>query len=123
MQTPSEDVSWKLSQAGNQRSEVQNPSSAANLLGVHGQVLALINISLLKTKITTIYWVCIISVNPANGLTNNPGAILHFTDEKTNSLNDLPKAPYQIAKQGCESRSIGLTSYIILVLVGRCFQN
>ena len=86
MQTPSEDVSWKLSHAGNQRSEVQNPSSAANSLGVHGQVLDLININLLKTKITTIYWVCIVSVNPADGLTNNPGAILHFTDEKNEQL-------------------------------------
>lgn len=41
-----------------------------------------VNINLLKTQITAIYWVCIISVNPADGLTNNPGAILHFTDEK-----------------------------------------
>lgn len=36
---------------------------------------------------------CIISVNPASDPANNLGAILHFTDEKTNRLNDLPKAP------------------------------
>lgn len=80
MQTPDEDCNETKS-VRNQRSEVQNPSSAANLLGVHGQVLALVNINLLTWNNCHL-WVCIISVNPADGLTNNPGAILHFTQMK-----------------------------------------
>ena len=36
---------------------------------------------------------CIISVNLASDPDNSLGAITHSTDEKTNRLNDLPKAP------------------------------